>query len=111
MRDSPEATTKHRKARREVLDGEAVRRHTGEKSRTGQGQPEGKEGTGRFVTAARSSGTTWLGKGGDGGLERARRSSELGEDTAALVEKVDAGGLPASDLHERGLRRAVKPRR
>ena len=51
MRDSPEATTEHGKARREVLDGEAVRRHTGEKSRTGQGQPEGKESTGRFVTA------------------------------------------------------------
>ena len=40
-----------------------------------------------------------------------RRSSELGEDMAALVEKVGAGVLPASDLHERGLRRAVKPRR
>ena len=40
-----------------------------------------------------------------------RRCSELGEDMAALVEKVDAGVLPASDLHERGLRRAVKPRR
>ena len=30
---------------------------------------------------------------------------------AALVEKVDAGVLPASNLHEWGLRRAVKPRR
>jgi len=35
-----------------VLDDEAVRRHTGEKSRTGQGQTEGKEGTGSFITAA-----------------------------------------------------------
>ena len=53
----------------------------------------------------------WLWEGGDGGPERVWRSSELGEDMAALVEKVDAGVLPASDLHERGLRRAAKPRR
>ena len=56
MRDSPDATSEHGEARREVLGSEAGWRHTGEKYRTGQGQAEGKRGAGRFVTAARRSG-------------------------------------------------------
>ena len=54
----------------------------------GRDSPREKKARGDSLAVGR---TAWLWEGGDGGPERTRRSSELGEDMAALMEKVDAG--------------------
>ena len=56
MGNPPVAITRACSTAERQHDGGADQGRAGEKSRTGQGQAEGKRGAGRFVTAARRSG-------------------------------------------------------